>query len=1201
MTNPRLTLHSLEPAAGTDGIAPSSRLAIWGLPVATLVVALLATGIVWLRGDIVGVTAGEPQLKATIVILVTFAIVVLAHLVLFATGAYSFAERLFRSETGDHTKPPKPPKRDPRLQRIHDELRVSHGWSRRRRLRWLLLNGTDAHIDQVAPGLKQEGIMHVNETILVHVSPDGIEMAKWLGQIRQLRRRRPVDAVVHVARADVTETELPRALSGIATALGWAAPITLLHPVDARSNPSERFDAVGTFLPNHSRKSRRKTETVASLPRLLHDIEQKSADVGLFLCTRNNLRVTWLIEISKYVGDHCERIVDSLRGLAASNWLRAPLAGVMFAPVFPAPTAVPVRIANGDATSGEPVDAPLAIAVMRDQPAALLPVWREIAGGAPAYRGRRVGFYWPNAIAMLVTAAAFAWCAWMTIAFIGNRQLAREAIQTAQTAVDAKPQTADSWRAQLALQQLLEKLEYRQQHGAPWYLRAGLSRNDNLLATLWQPYRIAASRNLQAPVTRTITDLLEAAGRARADALQSQDTRGSTYNALKTYLMLGNPARADATFLRRTLVSLWRRPVDMAEGERDDTGRRLATFYADHLKTHPEWRVTTDDILVTTTRNMLVTQMGLASADDTVYQSILDGVKGKYADASLHSLLNGADAQGLFNTSQTVPGIYTRAAWDGMIADAIDKAASERRVSGDWVLTGAQPSQTVGNTLAQGAIRTGTAIDEKRAAEALKQRLTARYFEEYTAAWQTMLNSLQWQPATNLNGAIDQLARLADAQTSPLIALMKSVQYQAQAGRPSQTLSDTLVRKAQSLIPEGDFLRSVGNGDNAQAPNVNPLDKSFGPLLALMGEPRVAATKDANSNAATSANIALNGVSLSRYLTAVTTMRLKLQQIAGSPDSQAMARSLAQAVFQGKLSELSQARDDAALTAASLGSAWEGFGNAAFAQPLEAAWQTILQPAAASLNEAWRASVAAPFNAAMNGRYPFFDTQADASFAELGRFVRPDTGLIARFMSTQLAGVLKLEGDHWTPNELAPQALQFDPKFLAGLRQLSTLGAQLYIKGDANERFEIMALPTPTVTRSELSVDGKQIVYFNQQESWTPLSWPGDGLNGHAGLTWQTLDAGLRQAFDSTGEWAFLRLVARADVKQLDSTRYQLTWNEATDDPLRYVLRTQVGAGPLELLKLRGFQMPARIFVVGRDGVAPMLPPLPPLPPELQP
>ncbi|WP_442878642.1 type VI secretion IcmF C-terminal domain-containing protein [Burkholderia sp. 1B3(2022)] len=314
-----------------------------------------------------------------------------------------------------------------------------------------------------------------------------------------------------------------------------------------------------------------------------------------------------------------------------------------------------------------------------------------------------------------------------------------------------------------------------------------------------------------------------------------------------------------------------------------------------------------------------------------------------------------------------------------------------------------------------------------------------------------------------------------------------------------------------------------------------------------------------------------------------------------------MARSLAQTVFQGKLSELSQARNDAALTAASLGTAWAGFGDTVFAQPLETAWQTILQPAAASLNDAWRAGVAAPFNAAMSGRYPFFDTQADASFAQFGRYIRPDTGLISRFITTQLAGVMKLDGDRWAPSELAPPALQFDPTFLSAVRQLSTVGVQLYPQADAGQKFEMMALPTPNVTRSELSVDGMRIVYFNQQERWTPLAWPGNGLNGHARLTWQTRDAGLRQAFDSAGDWAFLRLLSEADIKPLDGTRYRLTWNTGSSEPLSYVLRTRVGAGPIDLLKLRGFRMPDRIFVVGKAGAVPTMPLLPPLPPDFQP
>lgn len=1170
--------------------ASRSRLvAFWGLPLAALALAAIAAILIWSKGDVFGVPSRDARISAMLWIGAALVAIVLIHFLAFVLGAYEAAGRVFRREVGDRPQTARPLKRDARLQYLRDELRASRGWLWRYRTPWLMVSGTDSLVEEVAPGLKRAAVMHVGDAILVHATPDGIDATQWRRQIRQLRRRRPVDHLVQVVRPDAgqrSDGELPRVLATIAQDSGWAAPVTFLHAVPAEGNPPETFDAIGVF----TGLARAGATQAAVLRDQLGIIETHTAYAGVQLCAAP-MHITYLAQVSAYIGEQGERIVAGWEALLSSHWLRAPLAGVMFAPVFAAPDASPTPVpvaaestATGQAVAG--LSGPDTNAALRPQPSALQPAWQAIASRRGM--GKRVGFYWHNAISALVIVAAMAWCVLMTVSFIGNQQLMRNAHETANVALDARPQTGSAWRAQLVLQQLIGTLEYRQQHGAPWYLRAGLSRNDAVLAALWQPYRIVAERNLLRPVVGSLESLLKNASAVRADALESEDARQSNYRMLKTYLMLAQPQRAEPAFLAHMLATSWPRPPDLSEGERDDTGRRLAGFYSDHLMAHPEWRITPQDSLVASARNTLVTQIGLSNADDTVYQSILDDVKGKYADASLETLLNGTDSRGLFTTSQTVPGVYTRAAWDSMVAQAIDHAVSERRVSGDWVLTGAQPAQSVSNTLVQGAIRTGAALDEKHAADAFRQRLTARYFASYTAAWQAMLNSIQWQPASNLNGAIDQLTRLGDAQTSPLIALMNSVQYQAQAGRPSQALTDTLVRKAQSLI---------GNDDGAQTPQVDPLDKPFGPLLALTGDSGPAAAVN-GSKAGGGASVTLNNVSLSHYLTAATTMRLKLQQIEASPDAQAMARSLAQAVFQGKLSELSQARDDAALTAASLGTQWAGMGDALFTRPLETAWQTILQPAAASLNEAWQASVAAPFNASMSGRYPFFDTSADASFAELGRYVRPDTGLLARFIATQLAGVLKLQGDQWVPNELAPQALQFDPAFLRSIRQLSVLGAQLYAQGDASYRFEMMSLPTPNVTRSELSVDGRQIVYFNQQESWTPFAWPGNGLNGHAGLTWQTVNAGLRQAFDSPGDWAFLRLVAKADVKQLDSTRYQLTWNETSGEPLRFVLRSQVGAGPLDLLKLRGFRMPAQIFVVGKAGV---MPALPPLPPELQP
>ncbi|WP_236597055.1 ImcF-related family protein [Paraburkholderia hiiakae] len=1089
-----------------------------------------------------------------------------------------------------------------------EELRVAHGWFWRDRLCWLMVSGTDERIEQVAPGLKQAGVLHVDETILVHAAPDGIEPAKWLGQIRKLRRGYPVDGLVHVTRAGDADTELPRALSTLGTALGWAAPVTFLHPVEAHGSPSERFDAVGAFMPNETR--RQAQSATAKLPALLNEVEYRTADAGVHLCTRNDLRVTWLMEVSKYIGDHCERIGEGMRALVVSNWLRAPLAGVMFAPIFPGPSVVPVPVVDGGSTPAQPVEAQPAqgMTVTRVQPAALLPVWREIAAGSPNYRGRRTGFYWPNALAALGIAFAIAWTVALMVSGLGNHALVRDAETTAAAALAAKPGTPQAMRTQLALQQQIETLEYRQHHGAPWFLRAGLSRNDELLDALWEPYTTVALRNLLEPAVEALEGQLGQLSQVRADEQQSHDAQQLAYGRLKAYLMLATPARTDAPFLKSQLLAVWPAPANMRPGEWLDTSQQLAGFWSDHLKAHPEWRISASMPLVTQMRSTLVNQIGLAASDDVLYQRVLDEARGKYADVSLATLLAGADSHGLFTTTQTVPGIFTRAAWEGVIDKAIDDAAKDQHVEGDWVLTGDQPTAQVSSTVVEGAVGAArAALDAKRETDDLRERLRTRYFTDYTAAWATMLNSFRWIPATSFSGVIDQLTRLTDAQTSPLLAVMKSVQYQGEAGRPSQALTDTLVRKAQGLF-------GGSNSDPAQTPVVNPLDRSFGPLLALMGDANPAASSKAGDGKTANA-AAFNGVSLSRVLTADTTVRLKLQQIQSSPDAQSMARALAQAVFQGKLSDLTQARDDAALTAASLGAQWSGFGQAMFVQPLDVAWQAVLQPAAASLNDAWRAAVAAPFASTFASRYPFSPTAADASLADLGRYVRPDTGLINRFVEVELSGVLKRQGEQWVPNELAPQSLQFDPKFLAMLRLIGPLGARLYAQGEAAYHFEIMPQPTPDVTRTELTVDGQQIVYFNQRETWTPLVWPGNGLNGHASLTWQSLDAGTRIASDATGDWAFLRMLEKAQIKPLDDSRFELIWNGAaasvdtkaassaaandTALPLRYLLRAQAGAGPLDLLKLRGFTMPERIFVTGRAGVISGLPSLPPLPPEM--
>jgi type VI secretion system protein ImpL len=896
MTMPKHNLRSLTSTESSQG--EHSGLAVWGFPAIIAILAALALTIVWLNGDVAGVSPVEARKTVTILILCVCIGLVIAHLMVLGSGADAFARQLFRRETGDGPKATRTLTRDSRLQYLYEELRTSHGWFWRYRMPWLMLSGSDELTAEVAPGLKQAGVLHIADAILVHATPDGIAPALWRKQIKQLRRRRPIDSLIHVERTGAAirpDPERARTLAGIATDLGWAAPVTFLHAVPAKGTQPEQFDAVGAFTRGSARQSA--SHTAAGLKQQLTTLERQTAIAGVRIL-RDPERIIWLAQVSQYIDDQRERIVTGWETLIASKWLKAPLAGVMFAPIFPGADVVPVPIAadaaaayeqpvtTGNATANTAADTatqPGTVITLHVQPASLLPTWQEIARRVRHHHGRRVGFYWSNALAILLTLAAMTWCVALTVSFIGNRRLIQDAQASVDAALAAAPGTPVALRSQLSLEQQIELFEYRQQHGAPWYLHAGLNRNDEILDGLWQPYQSVASRNLQRPVVQGLQSKLIQLSQVRADALQSHEAQRHGYHALKTYLMLAEPRRTDPAFLKQQIVATWPAPAAMSTGEWLDTSQRLAGFYADHLKAHSEWRINASEPIVTAARNTLVNQIGLANADDTLYQSIIDNAKGKYADASLMTLLAGTDAGGLFSTTQTVPGIYTRAAWDGMIADAIDKAVGERRVNGDWVLSSIPKevsqdddgaAQSVNAAITQGAVTTMAAIDGKRASDDVKQRLTARYFAEYTAAWQGMLNSIQWQPAANLSGAIDQLTRLADAQTSPLIALMKSVQYQAQAGRPSQALTDTLVRHAQSL------LRS---DDKTQTPVVNPLDKPFGPLLALMGDSGTGSGTNNGGNTTSNAPTTLNGVSLAHYLTVATTMRLKLQQIAASP------------------------------------------------------------------------------------------------------------------------------------------------------------------------------------------------------------------------------------------------------------------------------------------------------------------------------
>ncbi|MDY7787652.1 ImcF-related family protein [Burkholderia ubonensis] len=1048
---------------------------------------------------------------------------------------------------------------------LRNALRDLHGWRWRYRERWVLIAGDEPLVKRLAPGLTDAGYAMTGDAVLLYAKQTSSTLdTAWLDQIRRLRRRRPVDAIVALTRnrssgkPSFDSDGLAQRLARHARALRWAAPAYLLNVTDFGGESSDADEATGFTWSNAQVNA---DDIDKSLQALSGDL----AEAGVVRLA-NNAQDRYPAELSQHIENLRSALSNLVLQTTQSRIWKHAVHGLLFAPLFKERELAPP-------SSSETSDDELPLAPQHRT------IWQTVAEHSRKVHGRRVGFSLSTTAAWATTALIGCWMAGTMLSGFVNRGTIESAAGTVAT-LSAVQDRTQAMQALDGLGRQVDTLEVHRRDGAPFTSRFGLNRDGALLDALWPSYTLAVNRILVTPIREKLEQRLhQLASLSDAEIASGGNTQvQAVYDTLKAYMMLAKPERASAAFLTPELVATAApaRPTSspLSPGAWEDLRQHTIAFFANHLGRGKLPAITPDLGLVASTRQTIIGVRGIQNSTDAVYQQILDDATPKYPPVSLATLLGDTTSRGLFNTTATVPGVFTRAAWDERISKAIDDASGQHNTAGDWVLSDA---------------KTG-----KQAPPTLKAELRQRYFDDYARAWAQFLNSLRWQQAPTLSATADQLTLLGDAQRSPLVALMNAIIYQAGAGADARSLSDTLISKAQQFVGADEK-----DPSKQTQPQLAPLAGAFGPILRMTGSD-LASGAPATGKAAV--QLAATGdLSLARYLERVTAMRLKASQIVSHADPDAMARLAAQSALQGKTSDIADSREYASRLAASLGEQWSGFGEL-FRAPFDQAWQVVVRPAASSLNEIWRTAIAADWNKTFGGRYPFADSDNDASLPEMARFMRPDNGVITQFVATQLAGVIERQGDRWVVAQGANQgALTIDPAFLTGLNKLTRIATVLFPAGDARVRYELQAVQTPGVTDMKFVLSGRELHYFNQKQEWVPFEWPGQSLENLSHIEWQTEQGGLRTALDSQGRFGLIRLLERAKVSQQDNARYLLTWTPDTSQgiPLKVQLRSEAGAGPLDALQLRNFALPKRVFVTGAATGGPNLsainpPPLPP-------
>ncbi|MFP1767817.1 ImcF-related family protein [Lonsdalea quercina] len=1028
----------------------------------------------------------------------------------------------------------------------HLRRRYSFFWRHKARL--LLITGDEAAIEQLVPGLQQQQWLEGNRTVLIYGGSLSTEPDKEkYAALRKLRRGRPLDGIVRIIgegqsiTPQMSESDL-RGLEKISELLRYSAPVWLWQLCDSNWSQANRPEqTVGASFPLRAKEDDITRQLELMLPALRAQ--------GVSQVAENN-RHDFLLRLGQHLKDGgIARWAQQLLPWLSVSQQRVPLRGLMFS----LPENQFADMSEGTAGAA-PADAEKYVPESQRHALTLSVSWQGIVDDCTRVRGRRVGMAWEQTLAWTLMAIVGVWGAGTLLSFAVNRQQIVSVAQQAHALVE-HPSVSDYQLTALhTLRNDAGRLQHRIQDGAPWYQRFGLNHNQQLLDAMLPWYGVANNRLIRDPANQALTQKLNALANSAPNSDQRAQLAKPGYDQLKAWLMMARPDKADGAYYAQTLKTVQPTRMGISPGLWQSLSPDLWAFYITELPKQPQWKITPDAQLVSQSRQVLLQQIGRRNAESTLYENMLKSVRRNFADVSLEDMTSGTDARRLFITDEVVPGMFTRQAWEGGIQQAIEKAANSRRDEIDWVLSDSR-----------------RAVSSDLSPEALKARLTQRYFTDFAGSWLSFLNSLRLNPANNIADVTDQLTLMSDVRQSPLIALMNTLAWQGQTGQQSEGLSDSIIKSAKDLVGGKD---KPAIDQSASGPQ-GPLDETFGPLLQLLGK-----NKGSNVMAAD------NSLSLQTYLTRITRVRLRLQQVASASDPQEMMQTLAQTVFQGKSVDLTDTQQYGSLISASLGEEWSGFGSTMFVQPLTQAWVTVLQPSAASLNDKWSRSVVANWHTAFDGRFPFAASKSDASLPMLAEFVRKDSGRIERFLTTELSGVLHKEGSQWVPDKVNSQGLTFNPALLRAINQLSELSDILFTDGSQGISFELQARPVPQVVETQLTIDGQKLHYFNQMADWQSFRWPGDTYKPGTMLTWTSVNAGARLFGDYSGTWGFIRWLDLSKRQQLDRSQWMMNFTTPDGRTLQWVLRSQLGKGPLALLALRGFTLPEQIFSVDSAATA---------------
>ncbi|NZA28508.1 type VI secretion system membrane subunit TssM [Luteimonas sp. SJ-92] len=762
-----------------------------------------------------------------------------------------------------------------------------------------------------------------------------------------------------------------------------------------------------------------------------------------------------------------------------------------------------------------------------------------------------------------------------TWSYTTNRQLVANATKDLEQAVRVQNERVDLKSridALLLLQDRLEQVSrYREQRSVA--TRLGLYQGDRIEAKLLQEYFDGMRQVMLAPTGARIEAFLGEVV-AQGDAL-AEPTRGEqakeeslyqeasptdtndAYNALKTYLMLGNPERVERAHLGHQLTRFWRGWLDANRGQmsREDMARaaeKLMSFYVARAD-HPAWpRVDTRVSLISDARAALTQATRGEPAINRVFAQVKARAATRFPTITVNSLIGDERNKDAIAGSYAISGAFSRKAWEDYVKGAIDEAANTELSTTDWVLDTTEQSD----------------LSLAGSPEHISRELATMYKQEYAQEWQKFLQGVSVAPFGSFDAAVTRMNSIGDPQNSPLRALLEAVNEQTVWDNPAAAAGGMDAAKGGFVAWfQRVILRRTPSSVSSQVdPETGrPATAPMGPIgKAFEGFARLVSKRD-------------GAALIDSYFQTLGKLRSRLNAIRTEGEPGPGARRLMQDTLGNEGSELNAALalvDEQMLTGLD-----EGQRDALrplLLRPLTETFAALVPPTEAEVNRVWAAQVYEPFRGRIGRQFPF-DPGADVDAAPSDvAAIFGASGAIAAFNKETLGTLVLQRGNLLEARRWAGLGITLQPALVSGYGDW--VSGQPGGAGAADTTiFEIQPQPAIGAVEFTLEIDGQVLRYRNTPPAWQTFQWPNPGAIPGVKLSAVTSDGRTVELVNAPGGNGLARMMELASAAHRDDSS-TLTWEKegvSVSVVMRITRRPGSGGGNSDWQ--RGLQLPATV------------------------